>query len=101
MESELGGDKIAKILSLYVDISPEWLLSGIGSMLKTDIMHDSIVEDTRAEYRSEICKLCIEKDKTIEAMKLANKALQVALDALQRQYNNYNSHNEESFSQTG
>lgn len=33
-KSELGGDKIAKILSIYSDINPDWLLTGQGSMLR-------------------------------------------------------------------
>lgn len=33
-ESELGGDKIAKILSLYDDLNAEWLLTGNGDMTK-------------------------------------------------------------------
>ena len=35
-KSELGGDKIAKILTLYNDLNPNWLLTGQGSMLKTN-----------------------------------------------------------------
>lgn len=34
IESELGGDKIAKILSLYDDLNAEWLLTGNGDMIK-------------------------------------------------------------------
>ncbi len=33
--SELGGDKIAKILAEYEDLSAEWLLADRGEMLKT------------------------------------------------------------------
>lgn len=33
-KSELGGDKIAKILSLYDDLNAEWLLTGNGDMVK-------------------------------------------------------------------
>lgn len=33
-KSELGGDKIAKILTEYPEISAEWLLTGKGEMLK-------------------------------------------------------------------
>lgn len=32
--SEIGGDKIVKILSAYRDINPEWLLTGEGEMLR-------------------------------------------------------------------
>nr|WP_153851175.1 hypothetical protein [Ornithobacterium rhinotracheale] len=35
LKSELGGDKIAQILSLYPNINPEWLLLGEGEMLKS------------------------------------------------------------------
>jgi hypothetical protein len=41
-ESELGGDKIVKILTIYPDISPEWLLTGVGSMLRTDVASEPI-----------------------------------------------------------
>lgn len=32
--SEIGGDKIAEILSIYPELNPEWLLTGNGPMLK-------------------------------------------------------------------
>ena len=41
MKSELGGDKIVKILTTYKDLSPEWLLTGEGSMLRTDEKTDN------------------------------------------------------------
>ena len=34
LKSEIGGDKIVKILSIYNNISSEWLLTGKGPMLK-------------------------------------------------------------------
>ena len=34
LSSELGGDAICKILSVYSDLSAEWLLTGSGCMLK-------------------------------------------------------------------
>ena len=33
--SALSSDKIAEILTLYPDLSPDWLLNGIGDMLRT------------------------------------------------------------------
>lgn len=36
MKSEIGGDKIVKILSEYTDLNPNWLLTGKGEMLKSD-----------------------------------------------------------------
>jgi hypothetical protein len=34
LKSEIGGDKITKILSVYPEINPGWLLTGQGEMLK-------------------------------------------------------------------
>lgn len=36
LKSELGGDKIVKILTSFKVLSPEWLLMGEGPMLRTD-----------------------------------------------------------------
>jgi len=35
LNSELGGDKIVKILTIYPSLSSDWLLTGHGPMLKT------------------------------------------------------------------
>jgi len=34
LKSELGGDKIAKILTIFPEMNPEWLITGSGSMLR-------------------------------------------------------------------
>lgn len=34
--SEIGGDKIAKILTHYPDVNPDWLLTGRGPMLREE-----------------------------------------------------------------
>lgn len=39
MNSELGGDKIVKILTEFPDLSADWLLLGFGSMLRSDQTH--------------------------------------------------------------
>lgn len=52
--SELGGDKIAKILTCCPDLSADWLLTGEGTMLKTKCLATlppaSNIEDT---YRND------------------------------------------------
>lgn len=48
--SEIGGDKIVEILTTYPEISPEWLLTGKGNMLKDD---NSLVA-TKAEDLSTV-----------------------------------------------
>lgn len=39
--SEIGGDKIAEILSIYSDLNAEWLVTGKGSMLKNEKEDDA------------------------------------------------------------
>ena len=37
--SALSSDKLAEILTLYPDLSPDWLLNGVGEMLRTPPPH--------------------------------------------------------------
>ena len=41
MKSELGGDKIVKILTMYKDLSPDWLLLDEGEMIKQEFSRSS------------------------------------------------------------
>lgn len=36
MNSEIGGDKIVRILNCYPEINPEWILTRKGDMLKNN-----------------------------------------------------------------
>lgn len=45
--SEIGGDKIAEILSIYPTINSEWLLTGKGSMLK-EMPITSVISESSA-----------------------------------------------------
>lgn len=64
-QAELGGDKIAKILALYPNLSAEWLLRDVGDML---ILKDNIqtindnIKTPQPEYLFEMIK---EKDRII------------------------------------
>lgn len=40
LKSDIGGAVLGKIITIYSDISPKWLLTGEGSMLKTDTPDD-------------------------------------------------------------
>lgn len=40
MSSQLGGDMLVKVLTIYPQISAEWLLRGEGNMLKNISIHD-------------------------------------------------------------
>lgn len=47
----IGSDKLEKILSVYSEISAEWLISGIGSMLKHSNEEASMVKEEAEEYK--------------------------------------------------
>jgi len=88
LESELGGDKIAKILSIFGEISAEWFINGNGPMIKSLNNNYNVANEQPGNYSTaDICAICREKDRTIDAMRMANQALQVALNTLQHQAN--------------
>lgn len=93
LKSELGGDKIAKILTTYKFLSPEWLIIGEGSMLKQNVSNekstdntlvssdkDTINKHTNQEETSYIYKMY--QDEKID-WKEEKKELKVQIDQLQ------------------
>lgn len=61
--SALSNDKIAKTLTLYPDLSPDWLLSGIGEMIRTP--GTSSVPETQQTLEDKLLTILNGKDKTI------------------------------------
>lgn len=51
-QSELGGDKIAKILSLYPRLSAEWLMRGRGDMIIEDVPASTIEDKIMTHPKS-------------------------------------------------
>lgn len=51
LKSELGGDKIAKILACYPMLNPDWLITGRGVMLLGDTASQMPVSYTQTEER--------------------------------------------------
>lgn len=105
-EASVGSDILEKITNAYPELNAGWLITGKGPMIiteKSEVKQSTIVEEELTKYNAnQECCLCKEKDKTIEAMRIANKALQIAIDALKtQQLNHYNNHNDPPFSQTG
>ena len=49
----IGTDKLENILSIYKDINPDWLLTGEGSMLRTDEKTDNKPIAHHTEYPNE------------------------------------------------
>lgn len=53
LKSELGGDKIVRILTIYNELSPDWLLLDKGSMLRADeAPTNSVIPSTEAPAAS-------------------------------------------------
>jgi SOS-response transcriptional repressor LexA len=50
LKSEIGGDKIVKILTCYPNINSEWLLTGKGPMLKADIPIAIVTKETNVGF---------------------------------------------------
>lgn len=62
--SELGGDKIAKILTAYNDLSSDWLLLDRGEMIRNQIENQtSPISNSKLEDK--LLELLQEKDKII------------------------------------
>jgi repressor LexA len=54
LKSEIGGEKIVKILTCYPEINPEWLLTGKGSMLKSEVKEDRIIAERITDFSVKI-----------------------------------------------
>lgn len=63
--SALSSDKIAEILRLYPDLSPDWLLNGVGEMLRSDIPAEA--QSTPLSLEDKLLTTIADKDNTIRA----------------------------------
>ena len=61
--SALSSDKIAEILTIYPDLSPDWLLNGIGEMLRTP--GTANISATPQTLEDKLLTLLTTKDNTI------------------------------------
>jgi len=74
LNSEIGSDKIGKILTIYPDINAEWLLTGKGNMLKgvqddyidEVVPPDSLNEPNESFYKRYVRSLEISNELTKE-----------------------------------
>lgn len=84
---EISTDKYAKILAYFIDVNPNWLLTGKGEMLNDDNLNDKLnkkIKDTESdkyEIKNKllsvneksskyivICETCKEKERVISAL---------------------------------
>jgi transcriptional regulator with XRE-family HTH domain len=84
--ASVGSDIIEKILRIYPDLNATWLMTGNGSMINKNIIENKVAED-KPRYKL-ACQMCIEKDRTIDAMKTAKSALQLTINTLMDKINN-------------
>jgi hypothetical protein len=77
--SSLGSDKLMKIFQSYPELSPDWLLTGTGSMLRN--IDANYISEPPGLY-NKICKFCHEKDNEIERLKKLNERNEKIIDAL-------------------
>lgn len=82
--SEIGGDKIAQILSIYTDLNPTWLITGRGSML-TD---ENLLAKTPASVPTDVHADTSVKEahKAVKAPKMGNYASDRLIEEKQRMY---------------
>lgn len=101
-KSELGGDKLAKILLVYENLNASWLLTGNGRMHKLLEVTNEKVEtelktnSTIVKERNYIgygkvveCVSCNTKDKFIELLENENKAIKEVNELLKEKISNY------------
>lgn len=80
--SELSGDKIAEIISIYEEISPDWLLTGTGHMLRDDGVKQASVPVDSPVIDSGSMSLFL---KRFEELVVENALLKKELEDLKKQ----------------
>lgn len=80
-ESQPGGEMIVKILSTYQDISPDWLLLGVGSMLR----NSPIIKEEQEISNPHILEKLISQAKEIGALESRIEQLEVELTTAKQQ----------------
>lgn len=90
--NNVSGDKISEFILLYSDISPEWLLTGLGEMLKKPSVQDVPnagsnleIEKSFLEKETFYLKLIGEKTDDLIKAKETIAQLRVEIEYLKRQ----------------
>jgi tRNA(Phe) wybutosine-synthesizing methylase Tyw3 len=84
--SNISSNNLEIIISVFEDLSPDWLLTGRGEMLRDTT---SIVQEPPPIYmKSETCEKCLEKEELIKVMKITIDTQKELIDCLQTLKNN-------------
>lgn len=91
-KSELGGDKIVKILTVYPNLSPKWLLTGEGS---PEISQSTVRKRPDEKLHPGPCQQCEIREKLITQQEKTIQLLEDRLEAMDAHQNkpdngNYN-----------
>lgn len=82
-KSELGGDKIVKILSIFPDINPQWLLTGVGNMLQKEA--DQFTHQAQNKQSAPHCEQCASKDQRIADLSKTIQIQDKLIESLERE----------------
>lgn len=86
LESQTGitEETLAKVIAAYPNISPSWLIKGTGEMLLLESGTTLNVD------LNNVCRDCQDKQKIINALELANNALQLVVAMYKSKYGDPN-----------
>ncbi|WP_103867584.1 hypothetical protein [Aquimarina sp. I32.4] len=83
VKSELGGDKIVKILTIYKDINPEWLLTGKGDIMRTNVINKNITDLLQQEDINVLIKYLLDNNTELMQNQLFRKYIEGNIRLLQ------------------
>ena len=75
LKSDIGGAILGKIITIYSDISAEWLLTGEGSMLKTESLSKSPLETSLNDILTPLLDRLERQAKDIERLEMELETL--------------------------
>ena len=67
-KSSISMYNLSEILELFENLNARWLLTGQGEMINGTGNIPELVEEPKADYKTNCCELCREKDRTINTL---------------------------------
>ena len=76
----LSEENIFKFLSYYSEVSPEWLLTGKGNMLKEEVVKENVLREPEENYGLDYKEMYLDAKYTIEIQKKYIESLEQQLN---------------------
>lgn len=76
----LSEENIFKFLSYYSEVSPEWLLTGKGNMLKEEVVEVNVLREPEESYGLDYKEMYLDAKYTIEVQKKYIESLEQQLN---------------------